>query len=209
MTRLSQTGSASPTSDAGLRRQSPGLDQFIAAIRDQSGLSILDLAGASQANVSFITNMEHRLYSDDIVHALDSAFGEGDFFTNQGDKARVQKFMSQTLDFPENHFGGALVWDTLQFLTPQLLQDTVDQLYDILAPQASLLAFFHSDEKQRTIPIYSYRIIDSKTVLLASKGRHREAQFFNNRTIEKTFAKFRSVKFFLTRDHLREVLVTR
>lgn len=206
---IRQPGPPASASDAGLRRQSPGLDQFISTIREDVGLSILDLAGASQANVSFITSMEHRLYSDDIVHALDSAFGDGDFFANQGDPERVRRFMSQTLDFPENHFGGALVWDTLQFLAPPLLQDTVDQLHDILQPRASLLAFFHADEKQITIPVYSYRIVDSKTVLLISKGKQRKAQFFNNRMIEKMFSKFHSVKFFLTRDHLREVLVTR
>jgi hypothetical protein len=85
----------------------------------------------------------------------------------------------------------------------------VDQLYDILKPGAWLLAFFHADEKQKTIPVYSYRILDSRTVLLASKGKHRQAQFCNNRTIEKMFSKYHSVKFFLTRDHLREVLVKR
>lgn len=193
-----------------LRRHSPGLDQFMACMRDEEGVAVLDLAGASQANVSFITNMGHRVYSDDIVRALDSAFGsDSDSFANQTDSVRVNVFMSQTLDFPPAHFGGALVWDTLQFLTSPLLQQTVDQLYEVLKPGASLLAFFHADEKQTTVPLYSYRIEDAKTVLLNGKGRRREAQFFNNRNIEKLFAKFHSVKFFLTRDHLREVLVRR
>lgn len=172
-------------------------------------MSILDLAGASQANLSFITGMGHRVYSDDIVRALDSAFGDGDFFANQTDPARVATFMSQTLDFPESDFGGAMVWDTLQFLSPSLLQQTVDQLYHVLRPGAALLAFFHADEKRSTIPVYSYRIVDSKTVLLASKGMRRQAQFFTNRNIEKLFERYHSVKFFLTRDHLREVLVVR
>jgi hypothetical protein len=199
----------SGANDPNNRRQSPGLDQFMSMIRDEEPMSILDLAGASQANVSFITNMGHRLYSDDIVHALDSAFGGGDFFTNQTDSSRVNQFMSQTLDFPAANFGGAIVWDTLQFMSQPLLQNTIDQLHHILRPGAALLAFFHADEKQVTIPIYSYRIVDSRTVLLASKGKRREAQFFNNRNIEKLFAKYHSVKFFLTRDHLREVLVIR
>jgi hypothetical protein len=190
-------------------RPSPGLEHFISTVRDQEGLSILDLAGANQANVSFITNMGHRLYSDDIVMAIDSAFGEGDFFANQEDPERMAGFIAQTLDFPEENFDGALVWDTLQFLAPPLLQQIVDRLFDILRPGASMLAFFHADEKQKAIPIYSYRIMDPKTVMLASKGRQHVAQYFNNRTIERVFARFHSVKFFLTRDYLREVLVKR
>ena len=72
-----------------------------------------------------------------------------------------------------------------------------------------MLAFFHSDEKKHAVPLYSYRIQDPKTVMLTTRGRHREALFLNNRAIEKLFSRFRAVKFFLTRDHLREVLVTK
>ncbi len=196
--------------EGAVRRQSPGLDQFVSSIKDEENLSILDLAGATQANISFLTNLGHRVYSDDIIHALDLAFGTGpDFFTNQSDMERIHQFMTQTLDFPGDSFGGAMVWDTLQFLAPGLLQQTVDQLYHVLKPGSSLLAFFHADEKQTTVPLFSYRIADPRTVLLAPKGKRREAQCFNNRHIEKLFSRFRSVKFFLTRDHLREVIVTR
>jgi hypothetical protein len=192
-----------------VRRQSPGLDQFFSSLAGDEGVSILDLAGASQANITFITGLGHRIYSDDIVRTLDTAFGDGDFFANQADQARVHQFMSGTLDFPERHFGGALVWDTLQFLTQPLLQQTVDQLFHILQPGASMLAYFHADEKARTIPVSGYRIVDSKTVLLTPRAEQRPAQFFNNRALEKLFHSFASVKFFLTRDHLREVIVKR
>jgi hypothetical protein len=37
----------------------------------------------------------------------------------------------------------------------------------------------------------------------------KPSQPFNNRAIEKLFHEFGSVKFFLTRDHLREVIVRR
>ncbi len=121
------------------KRQSPGLEQFFSSIRDQENLSILDLAGASQANISFITNLGHRIYSDDIIRTLEAAFGgPGDFYENQADPERVRKFMSGTLDFPEQSFGGALVWDTLQFLAPSLLHDTVEQLYNVLRPDLQL-----------------------------------------------------------------------
>jgi hypothetical protein len=36
-----------------------------------------------------------------------------------------------------------------------------------------------------------------------------QAQPFNNRNLERLFAKFDSVKFFLTREHLREVIIRR
>lgn len=191
-------------------RNSNGLDQFFASIEGSSGLSILDLSGASQANITFITNLGHRLYSDDIVRSLDDAFGGGgDFYENQNDGARADTFLAQTLDFPEQSLDGALVWDTLQFLSGPLLQNAVDRLSRILRPNAYLLAFFTSDEKSPQIPLYSYRIVDSRTLSLAARGQRRPAQFFNNRSIEKLFQKFSSVKFFLTRDSLREIIVRR
>jgi hypothetical protein len=74
---------------------------------------------------------------------------------------------------------------------------------------AYLLAFFHAEEKAELLPSYSYRIVDSKTISLAMRGERKPAQFFNNRSLEKLFHEFQSVKFFLTRDHLREVIVRR
>jgi hypothetical protein len=172
--------------------------------------AILDLAGASQANITFITGLGHRIYSDDIVRALDDAFGDGpDCFVNQSDPARVERFMGTTLDFPVSGLGGALLWDTLQFLAPPLLQAALDQLFHILEPGSSMLAYFHADERTTTLPVYSYRIADQKTIEIALKGKPRMAQYFNNRALEKIFQRFNSVKFFLTRDHLREVIVKR
>ena len=69
--------------------------------------------------------------------------------------------------------------------------------------------FFHAEEKADTIPLYSYRIVESKVLSLTPRGQRKAAQYFNNRSLEKLFQKFDSVKFFLTRDHLREVIVRR
>lgn len=198
-----------PSKDQIQTRPSAGLDQFFSTLATHP-TSILDLAGVSQANLMFITGLGHRIYSDDIVRALEMAFGEGDdFFAHQGDPARMEQFMNSTLDFPVNAFGGALLWDTLQFLAPNLLQQTLDQLFHILEPGSSLLAYFHAEERAPTAPVYSYRIVDHKTVQLISKNKRRQAQYFNNRSIEKLFQRFNSVKFFLSRDHLREVIVKR
>jgi len=191
-------------------RNSHGLDQFFASIRERSGLSILDLAGASQSNITFITQLGHRLYSDDIMRTLSTSFGAGDdFLLRQAEPQRAEYFLKQSLDFLDGTFDGALVWDTLQYLAPPLLQLTVDRLYRILRPGAYLLSFFSADEKARVIPVNSYRIQDSKTLQLAPRGETRPAQFFNNRAIERLFQRFQSVKFFLTRDNQREVIARR
>ncbi len=190
-------------------RHSHGLDQFCSSLEERPGLSILDLAGASQQTITFLTNYGHRLYSDDFIHQLDQCFAEGDFYANQANPLMAGKFLEGALSFPDGVFDGALVWDALQFLSPQLLQTVVQKLHRVLKPGACLLAFFHAEEKIETIPTYSYRIQDHKTILLSAKAPRKPAQFFNNRSLEKLFQDFGSVKFFLTRDHLREVIVRR
>lgn len=167
------------------------------------------MAGATQSTVSFVTNYGHRLYSDDFVHQLDHCFGGGDFYENQSNPLKVAKFLEATLNFDAGHFDGALVWDALQFLSAPLLATVMGRLHHVLKPGSCLLAFFHTEERAQTIPTYSYRISDHRSILLVSRGQRQPAQVFNNRSLEKLFQDFQSVKFFLTRDHLREVIVRR
>jgi hypothetical protein len=191
-------------------RSSHGLEQFFSSIQDEQNLSILDFAGASQANISFITTLGHRIYSNDVIHTMEAAFGSGgDYAANQADPQRAAAFLEETLGFADRSFDGALLWDTLQFLAPPLLEQTVEHLFRILRPGAFLLAFFHADEKNSSAPLYAYRILSPKSMSLTPRGGVRPTQYFNNRSLEKLFQKFQSVKFFLTRDHLREVIVRR
>src|ERR1700682_3307364 len=114
-----------PLNATPVSKHSQGLDQFFSAISGQEGLNILDFAGASQANVSFITNLGHRLSSEDYLRSLEITFGDEHFYENQDGPEQAAKFLHDNLNFPPGHFDGALVWDALQFLSPPLLEATV------------------------------------------------------------------------------------
>ena len=179
-------------------------------------MSILDFAGASQSTVGFITGYGHRLYSDDFVHQLDLVFAppqksqvDSDFFENQANPLLVTDFFATALNFEDQSFDGALVWDSLQFLASPLLQNVVAKLHRTLRPGANLLALFHTEERIESIPTFAYRIQDHRTIQMFSRSQRKPAQVFNNRSLEKLFQDFDSVKFFLTRDRLREVIVRR
>ena len=191
-----------------LARHSSGFDQFQALLKGTENLSVLDLSGASQANISFITEAGHRIASDDIVGAMLEAFGDH-FDETQKNEAKTTRFLEQTLSFPPESFDGALVWDAFQFLAPPLINQTVDKLLRVMRPGGLILAFFNANEKIKEIPLYTYRIKDTKTLLQVPRGLPQHVQNFNNRMIEKLFESASSVKFFLTRDNLREVIVRR
>ena len=192
-----------------ITRHSSGFDQFVSMLQASQNLSILDMAGASQANISFLTGLGHRLSTDDIVGTMEQCFGSGDFYDGQQLASNAQRFIDQSLTFADSSFDGALVWDTLQFLTSPLLEQTVEQLLRVMRPGGLILMFFNANEKVLRIPVHNYRIQDSKTLLLAPRRGEQRVQYFNNRTLERLFEKAQSVKFFLTRDHLREVIVRR
>ncbi len=191
--------------DAISTRNSRGLEEFFSYIRDQSGLTILDLGGATQQNVSFITNLGHRLYSENFLQILSEVFGEDT--VDQSNPGRIEYFLRQTLDYEEGQFDGVLVWDVLEYLTPALLTAVVDRLRKVVRPKSYMLAFFHSDDKLETVPMYSFRIQEVNALQVAQHGVRRPAQLFNNRGLEKLFQRFESVKFFLTRERLREIII--
>jgi 2-polyprenyl-3-methyl-5-hydroxy-6-metoxy-1,4-benzoquinol methylase len=192
--------------EAVVARQSRGLEEFFSHIRDLSGLTILDLGGATQQNVSFITNLGHRLYSEDFLQIVNETFGLEDT-VDQSNPGQIEYFLRQALDYSEGQFDGVLIWDSLEYLAPALLTAVVERLHKIVRPESYMLAFFHSDDKLDTVPYYTFRIQAVNMLQVATRGARRPAQLFNNRSLEKLFSKFESVKFFLTRERLREVIV--
>lgn len=193
--------------EAPVARQSRGLEQFFFNIRDVVGLSILDCAGANQENINFLVDLGHKIYSQDLVRNLDECFGRDP--AEQTNVSRIEFFLRQNFDYPSQTFDGVLLWDSLEFMAPALLNAVVERLYDVMKPKSYLLAFFTANEKTTEVPSYAFRIADNKTIVLTDRGMRTAGQVFNNRNLEKLFAKFDSVKFFLTRESLREVIVRR
>ena len=113
---------------------------------------------------------------------------------------------------------------TLKFFDGLPDQDTVQKVYDnldrmrgvdvflnTLAP-ASLLA---NIEGLKSVGCDNYSAVihedrvDAKTLLLTPRCQRPPSQHFTTRSLEKLFARYQQVKFFLTRDNIREVLVRR
>ncbi len=188
-------------------RQSRGLEQFFFNLQGQVGLSILDLAGASQQNIDFLTNLGHKIYSANVLYSMEECFGSDP--SGQTNPGRIEYFLKTNFDYPPQTFDGILMWDSMQFMSQALLNATVARLADIMRPQSYLLAFFTVNEKVQEVPAYDFRIQDNKTLLVTERGMRPTGHVFNNRSIEKLFGNFESVKFFLTRENLREVIVRR
>ena len=71
---------------------------------------------------------------------------------------------------------------------------------------AYLLLVFHTEERPVDVPAWSYRLLSRNRVQMVER-RRLPSQHFSTRALEKLFRNFSQVKFFLTQESLREVLV--
>lgn len=188
-------------------RQSSALDQFFQSFHGQVGLIVLDLGVSNQENTVFFNLLGHKLRYDNFVRSLDESFGDGDFYANQENDERIEAFQAKVLNFDDDSLDGILAWDSLQYLSPDLLEGAVSQLHSILHKGGQALTVFHTDEKLPEVPSYSYRIQERNRVKLIAREYRKPAQYYSTRSLEKLFRNFEQVKFFLTQDSLREVLL--
>jgi hypothetical protein len=192
-----------PTEDTS--RLSRGLEQFLIGIERQPSSTIVDMGGANQANVNYITNLGHRLSSENLLPALDTVWND----PRLSESRKIEDFLDQTLNYQGSSLGGVLLWEGLEYLPSPLLEAFVQRLHELLEREALILAVFHSEDRAQMLAHYAYRIMDSRTLQTSPRGLRRRAQSFSNRTLESLFRDFQAVKFFLTRDNFREVLIRR
>lgn len=203
-----QSGEAAHPLPEGARR-SHALEHFTASLARSTALQILDLGGINQDNLDYLTGQGHRLYAVDFVRAAEAAFPPEAWLNARPSEAAVEEFVRQALPFPNTAAGAALLWDQFQFLPPPLAEAAAARLHAITAPEAILLAQFHPDSPSHRTTPYSCRIIDDRHLLMKPRGAPRLFQSFTPRTIERFFQQFQSIKFFMTRDSLQEVIVRR
>lgn len=189
-------------------RLSNGLRQFFEHVRREGRLRILDLGGASQANVNYIALQGHKLYTEDLLVGMDQ-FASAPGKPPAGGTGAAARFLAENLHFPAEHFDGILVWDALEFLDEEILPAAVSRMQTILKPGGAALSFFHTQARGQTVAIYRYLIRDHQTLQLRPRWAKPLPRAFNNRNLERLFSSFHSVKFFLAKDGLREVIATR
>ena len=201
-------------------RRSSGLAEVGRVLKSEQPLSILDIGATSAANIRYFTAMGHRIYSEDLLGAsTDPQLAIQD---EEGKPTLDSKrFLAENLVFNQAQFDVVLCWNLADYLDETLVKPVVGRLWSILKPGGALLAFFHTQEAGPDAICSRYHIVspdsleiqalDTQGDRLNSRGLtgFRLQRVFNNRHIENLFRDFASIKFFLSRDNIREVLVIR
>ncbi|MCC6262046.1 MAG: class I SAM-dependent methyltransferase [Bryobacterales bacterium] len=204
--RHRRTAQRPPTSTI---RSSSALREFFESIRDQLGLNILDFSGAGQQNVTFLTGLGHRLFAESFPHAVEAVFGTDPSPADMRSPEKISSLLQYSLNFEAQSVDAILLWDGLEWLEPDAQRAVVGRILEVLRPNGVLFAVFHAENAAPEVPVHYFKLLDPETLSVADTGSDRPHRLFTNRSVEKLFERCQSVKFFLSRDNLREVIVRR
>ena len=198
---------ATQGTDAGSRRSS-GLGELTRLLKGSEGLAVLDLGPTSPANITHFTELGHRVYNEDVLLAAQNAEYKAKD-ANGNPTIDVERFFRENLLFRDVKFDAVLCWDIPDYLAEPLVKPMIERIASVVNPKGYLLAFFHTKDAGPDAPYYRYHINGLDNLRLQRGPQFRLQRVFNNRHIENLFHDYASLKFFLARDNVREVLVVR
>ena len=204
-----KSGSAEPARGAArFARHSSGWAAVVNFLRSQDALRVLDFGPTSAGNINFITGLGHSIYMSNVVE--DAARPEYRGIDESGAETfNVKRFLDENLDFQGRTFNAVTLWDTLDYLPTALMQPLVDRLCNVMEPGGKLLAFFHSKTTGDEAQFSRYHLTAEDSLSIQRIGSQQLLHTWSNRQVETMFAGFAGNKFFLAKDSLREVIVTR
>jgi Methyltransferase domain len=220
-TQAPPQGSAAPAAARRLSRKSSGMGELAKTLNSEETICVLDLGSTSPANIRYCTERGHKIYSEDLLEAsTDPSLAIKDSSGNT--VLDSKRFVAENLVYPPSHFDVVLCWNLADYLDESLVKPVMERLWSLMKPGGVLLAFFHTKEAGPDAPCYRFHIVGTDTLEMqhieprndGRKGSGANSGFrlqrvFNNRHIENLFRDFGSIKFFLARDNVREVLVVR
>ena len=206
-------GSAEPppaaAEGARIPRRSTGFNQFTRYILRPDGQRVLDLGATSNSNIHFITGLGHKAYNEDVLAAANDPRLVMEGAEEGSTTVDVERFLAEELQYEAESFDAVLMWDVCDYLPEALVKPVVERIYRITKPQGALLAFFHTRDAGVEAPYCRYHIKNEETLELQRGPEFQLQRIFQNRHIENLFKEYRSIKFFLGKQNIREVLLVR
>jgi hypothetical protein len=191
-----------------VQRRSTGFSEFMKWLAREEGLSVLDLGATSPANITFFIGLGHRFHQEDVLRlASDKSLIVSN---SEGQKALdVDRFLRENLCFEREEFDAVMFWDLADYLPEPLVKPVIERIHVAMKPSAILFSLFHTKDAGSEVPFYRYNIASKDTLEMQPASPYKLQRVFNNRHVENLFHDYASIKFFLGRDNIREVLVIR
>ncbi len=191
-------------------RHSSGWSALLKHLKAEQGLRVLDIGPTSPTNINFLTGMGHSVYMADLVHeALDEDWSLPPIEAGAAPGFDTERFLKTNLNFGDRRFDVLLLWSTLDYLPEPLVVPLVDRFHECLEPGGRVLALFHTKASGPETIYCRYHLIDGDDIEMQESAPHPVLRAYTNRNIEKLFSAYSNYKFYLAKDNLNEVIITR
>jgi hypothetical protein len=187
-------------------RHSTGWAAMLKHLKEQESLQLLDIGPTSASNINLLTGLGHSLYMSDLVIGAHDEEWSGRLTEEH---PPVEEFLDHSLSFGGRHFDVILLWATLDYLPEALIGPVIARLHASLNPQGRILAFFHTRLADDERIFYRHHVTDTENVELQEARKLPLSRVYNTRNIERLFSAYQGYKFFLAKDNMAEVIVTR
>jgi cyclopropane fatty-acyl-phospholipid synthase-like methyltransferase len=189
-------------------RHSSGWKELLKHLKTQESLRVLDIGPTSSSNINYITSLGHSIYMANLVE--EALKPEWVTPASEGDEGGfdVKRFLETNLNFSDRKFDVVILWDTTDFLPEALVEPVFARLHEVMEPGGLMLAFFHANADPKA-PFCRYHLTDTEVVDIQKAGSYPVVQIYSNRKIENLLKDYSTYRFFLAKDSLREVIVTR
>jgi len=202
------SGSTRGANAARVPRHSSGWKDLLKHLRSEESLRILDIGPTSSTNINYITSLGHSIYMANLVEEASKPEWMIPGEAGEAPKYDVEGFLTANLNFSGRHFDVVILWDTADYLPEPLLTAVLSRLHEVMEPGGLMLAFFHATTDPGT-SFCRYHLTDTEFVEMQKAGNYPLLQIYSNRKIENMLSAFSNYRFFLAKDSLREVIVTR
>ena len=203
------TGSPTILTGPRMPRHSSAWKDLLKYLKTEQGLRILDIGPTSPTNINFLTTLGHGVYMADVVN--EALRGNWLSAPDENGVAHfdVEGFLDSNLDFAGREFDVILLWTTLDYIPEALVAPMIQRLRSCLRPGSRVLAFFHTRNQGPDTSFCRYHVTDSDSIETQETTGYAIQRVYNNRAIEKLFVSYANTKFFLAKDNLYEVIITR
>jgi hypothetical protein len=195
-------------------RHSSGWVAMLKHLKEEESLRVLDVGPTSSQNINFLTGLGHSVYMADVVHESITGPPGGSWIKPPEEEGApegfdVSGFFDQNLNFGGREFDVVLLWTTLDYIPQGLIEPLIKRLHDAVKKGGKILAIFHTKLAGPETAFCRYHLTDSDSIELQESEPHPVLRVYTNRSIEKLFSQYGGYRFFLAKDNLYEVIITR
>ena len=201
------------TENERLSRHSSGWGQLLQRLHGEESLRVLDIGPTSSTNINFITSLGHSIY---LANLVEDAARHKWTLPRAGGRNREPGCAEVSSDPPglfRTRLRCGLILGHRRLSSQELLPPVIERIHSVTVPGGQMLAMFHRASTEfvagEKADFHRYHLTDRTMVDVQRAGEYPQLANYTNRQIERLLSSYNGFHFFLAKDNMREVVVTR